>query len=109
MKRITAALLALALSAAPAFSQTTVTAASANFQPESMAVGPDGTLYLGSQLDARIYRARPGQAVAEQFIDLRPSAFVLGVYVDTRSSTLFACVYCSMPSGPFSRPIPEFL
>ena len=25
------------------------------------------------------------------------------------SSTLLAWVYCSMPSGPFSRPMPEFL
>src|SRR4051794_6959731 len=58
MKRIATALLALALAAAPALAQTSVTSASANSQPESMAVGPDGTLYIGSQLDARIYRAR---------------------------------------------------
>jgi streptogramin lyase len=99
MKRIATALLALALSAAPAFSQTSVSPASANSQPESMAVGPDGTLYIGSQLDARIYRARPGQATAEQFIDLRPSAFVLGVYVDAPSRTLYACEMISMDRG----------
>ena len=64
-----------------------------------MAVGPDGTLYIGSQLDARIYRARPGQATAEQFIDLRPSAFVLGVYVDAPTSTLYACEMISMDRG----------
>lgn len=99
MKRIASALLALALSAAPAFSQTSVSPTSANAAPESMAAGPDGTLYIGSQLDARIYRARPGQATAEQFIDLRPSAFVLGVYVDAPSRTLYACEMISMDRG----------
>jgi sugar lactone lactonase YvrE len=64
-----------------------------------MAVGPDGTLYIGSQLDARIYRARPGQAVAEQFIDMRPSAFVLGVLADGASNTLWACEMVSMDRG----------
>jgi sugar lactone lactonase YvrE len=99
MKKITAALIALALCATPALAQTSVSPDVANSRPESMAVGPDGTLYIGSQLDARIWRARPGQAKAEQFIDLRPSAFVLGVYVDTRSSTLYACEMISMDRG----------
>jgi streptogramin lyase len=100
MKRIATALAALMLMAAPAIAQTSVSPNVANSRPESMAVGPDGMLYLGSQLDARIYRARPGQAVAEQFIDMRapanPGAFILGVYVDARSSTLYACEMKSM-------------
>ena len=91
MKRLATALLALALSAAPALAQTSVSPSVANSRPESMAVGPDGTLYIGSQLDARIWRARPGQATAEQFIDMRPSTFVLGVLADGASNTLWAC------------------
>jgi sugar lactone lactonase YvrE len=91
MKKITAAIMALALFATPAAAQTSVSPNVANSRPESMAVGPDGTLYIGSQLDARIWRARPGQAVAEQFIDMRPSAFVLGVLADGASNTLWAC------------------
>ncbi|HJR56982.1 MAG TPA: hypothetical protein VJ798_10405 [Rhizomicrobium sp.] len=102
MKKITAALMALALCATPVLAQTSVSPSVANSRPESMAVGPDGTLYIGSQLDARIYRARPGQAVAEQFIDMRPSAFVLGVLVDAASNTLWACEI-----ETFERPLPR--
>jgi len=96
MKMLFAALAALALSAQPALGQTSISASVANTQPESMAVGPDGSVYLGSQLDARIYRARPGQAVADQFIDMRPSAFVLGVLADGGSNTLWVCELMSM-------------
>jgi len=96
MKMLFAALAALALSAQPALGQTSISASVANTQPESMAVGPDGSVYLGSQLDARIYRARPGQAVADPFIDMRPSAFVLGVLADGGSNTLWVCELMSM-------------
>ena len=96
MKMLFAALVALALSAQPALGQTSISASVANTQPESMAVGPDGSVYLGSQLDARIYRARPGQAVADPFIDMRPSAFVLGVLADGGSNTLWVCELMSM-------------
>src|SRR6186713_978927 len=96
MRIISAALVAMAVSVTPALAQTSVSASVANAQPESMAVGPDGSVYLGSQLDARIYRARPGQAVAEPFIDMRPSAFVLGVLADGASNTLWVCELMSM-------------
>lgn len=86
----------MAVSVTPALAQTSVSASVANFQPESMAVGPDGSVYLGSQLDARIYRALPGQAVAEPFVDMRPSAFVLGVMADGASSSLWVCEVMSM-------------
>jgi len=104
MKKIAAAFLALAFAAAPALAQTSVSPVTPQSRPENMAVAPDGTLYIGSQLDARIYRARPGQATAEQFIDLRPSAFVLGVYVDAKTNTLYVCEMRSMDrSGPLLK------
>lgn len=96
MKKIAAAIIALGLVSTGAFAQTHVSPAEPESRPESMAVGPDGTLYIGSQKDARIYRARPGQATAEQFIDMRPSAFVLGVLVDAPANTLWACEMVSM-------------
>ena len=68
-KIITAAIITLLAASTAAFSQISVSPSEAESRPENMAVGPDGTLYIGSQKDARIYRARAGQAVAEQFID----------------------------------------
>ena len=91
MKKVAIAALALLVASTGAFAQTHVSPKEPESRPESMAVGPDGTLYIGSQKDARIYRARPGQAVAEQFIDMRPSALVLGVLTDGASNTLWAC------------------
>ena len=54
MKRFTFALAALALMAAPALAQTSVSPVTPQSRPETMAVGPDGTLYIGSQRDARV-------------------------------------------------------
>ena len=103
MKRFTFALAALTLMAAPALAQTSVSPVTPQSRPENLAVGPDGTLYIGSQLDARVYRARAGQATAEQFLDLRaaanPAGFILGVYADARSSTLYVCEMRSLGRG----------
>lgn len=103
MKRFATALAALALMAAPAIAQTSVSPGVPESRPENMAVAPDGTLYIGSQLDARVWRARPGQATGEQFIDLRaaanPTSFILGVYVDAKSSTLYVCEMRSLGRG----------
>ena len=96
MKKIAAAIVMLLAASTTAFAQTHVSPVEPESRPESMAVGPDGTLYIGSQKDARIYRARAGQATAEQFIDMRPSAFVLGVLADGASNTLWACEMVSM-------------
>ena len=96
MKKIAVAIAMLLAASSTAFAQMHVSPAEPESRPESMAVGPDGTLYIGSQKDARIYRARAGQATAEQFIDMRPSAFVLGVLADGASNTLWACEMVSM-------------
>jgi sugar lactone lactonase YvrE len=99
MKKLAIAIAALLAASTAAIAQTSVSPSEAESRPESMAVGPDGTLYIGSQKDARIYRAAPGQAVAQQFIDMRPSAFVLGVLADGPSNTLWACEMVSMNRG----------
>ena len=99
MKTFAAVILALSVASTAAIAQTSVSPSEAESRPESMAAGPDGTLYIGSQKDARIYRAAPGQAVAQQFIDMRPSAFVLGVLADGPSNTLWACEMVSMNRG----------
>ncbi|MES2472640.1 MAG: hypothetical protein V4601_07345 [Pseudomonadota bacterium] len=99
MKKLAIAIAALLAASTAAIAQTSVSPSEAESRPESMAVGPDGTLYIGSQKDARIYRAAPGQAVAQQFIDMRPSAFVLGVLADGPSNTLWACEMVNMNRG----------
>ena len=99
MKTFAAIILALSVASTAALAQTSVSPSEAESRPENMAAGPDGTLYIGSQKDARIYRAAPGQAVAQPFIDMRPSAFVLGVLADGASNTLWACEMVSMNRG----------
>jgi sugar lactone lactonase YvrE len=60
--------------------------------PESLSSSHDGTLYVGNSAEGGIVRIRPNTA-PEQWI--KPGAFgsasVLGVLVDERSSTLWAC------------------
>ncbi len=86
-----AAILAAApLAAAPADVTTT--------GPESLAVGPDGTLYLGNISSPVLSRARPGETTAKPFIDLTAdkAAFLLGVLVDAPTNTLWVCEMLSM-------------
>jgi hypothetical protein len=89
-----ALLVAAPLAAAPA----DVTPSDPKAGPESLAVGPDGTLYLGSISSPVLSRARPGQTTATPFIDLRAdkAAFLLGVLVDAPTNTLWVCEMMSM-------------
>ena len=66
--------------------------------PESMAVGPDGTLYLGSISSPVLSRAKPGETTAKPFIDLSSdkAAFLLGVLADAPTNTLWVCEMMSM-------------
>lgn len=66
--------------------------------PESMAVGPDGTLYLGNISSPVLSRAKPGETTAKPFIDLTgdKAAFLLGVLVDAPTNTLWVCEMLSM-------------
>jgi hypothetical protein len=59
------------LACAPALAERTVTVADRDIFPESITALPDGTVILGGMLQPWIYRARPGAATAERWIDLR--------------------------------------
>ena len=97
LKALAAAVAILAaapLAAAPA----DVVPADPKAGPESMAVGPDGTLYLGSISSPVLSRARPGETTAKPFIDLTSdkAAFLLGVLADASTNTLWVCEMLSM-------------
>jgi hypothetical protein len=70
-----------------------ITPIDAKASPESIAMGPDGSLYLGAQAAAVVYRAKPGAATANLFIDMRAdkAQFVLGVFADAQEKTLWVC------------------
>ena len=68
--------------------------ADAKSQPESMSVGPGGTLYVGSASSPFVYRVQPGATTAEKFIDVSSEpagTFFLGVLADGATNTLWTC------------------
>jgi hypothetical protein len=63
-------------------------------QPESMAVGPDGTLYVGSASTPYVYTMKKGATTATPFIDAStagPGTFFFGVLADAATDTLWTC------------------
>ena len=63
-------------------------------QPESMAVGPDGTLYVGSAGTPYVYTIKKGATTATPFVDASaagPGTFFFGVLADADSRTLWTC------------------
>ncbi|GIH08073.1 hypothetical protein Rhe02_61400 [Rhizocola hellebori] len=61
------------------------------FFPESIASGPDGTLYVSSLVTGEIVRFRPGSAVAEAFVSADVNIGTGGVAVDAQRNVLWAC------------------
>jgi sugar lactone lactonase YvrE len=61
--------------------------------PESMSASSDGTLYFSSFGNGRIWRAKPGEATASEFIKSGSNglASALGVLADDKSGTLYVC------------------
>jgi len=61
--------------------------------PESMTATSDGTLYFSSFGNGRIWRAKPGETTASEFIKSGSNglASALGVLADEKSNTLFVC------------------
>jgi sugar lactone lactonase YvrE len=61
--------------------------------PESMSASSDGTLYFSSFGNGRIWRAKPGEAQASEWIKpgLNGMASALGVLADDKSNTLYVC------------------
>src|SRR5690348_14143967 len=60
--------------------------------PESTTSAPDGSVYFGSIGQKMIFRAKPGAATAEPFVQPDPGLeSVFGVFADPKSNTLYAC------------------
>jgi sugar lactone lactonase YvrE len=61
--------------------------------PESMSASSDGTLYFSSFGNGRIWRAKPGESQASEFIKTGSNglASALGVLADDKSNTLYVC------------------
>ena len=61
--------------------------------PESMSAASDGTLYFSSFANGRVWRAKPGEAQASEFIKSGSNglASALGVLADDKSNTLYVC------------------
>jgi sugar lactone lactonase YvrE len=63
----------------------------AEFYPESIAAGPDGTLYVASLITGEIVRFRPGSATAEAFVPHDVNIGTGGLAVDIERRVLWAC------------------
>jgi len=61
--------------------------------PESITSSRDGTLFFGSTAKGTIYRAAPGAARAEAWIQPGDTGLIntLGVFADDRANTLWVC------------------
>lgn len=61
--------------------------------PESITVTRAGDLYVGAADDGAIWHARPGDAMATEWLSPAQSGMVaiLGVFADERAGTLWAC------------------
>lgn len=68
--------------------------ADAQSEPESLSVGPDGTLFAGSASSPFIYRVRSGSPQADIFFDASrdgAGTFFFGILADANTNTLWAC------------------
>ncbi|GAA0242906.1 SMP-30/gluconolactonase/LRE family protein [Rhodanobacter caeni] len=91
---IRAVCFALALLATAASSAAEIVVHDGGSQPESMAVGPDGTLYVGSASTPYVYTVKKGHTTATRFIDASaagPGTFFFGVLADAATHTLWTC------------------
>jgi hypothetical protein len=85
---------AILAAAAPAANAAEIVIHDAKSQPESMAVGPDGTLYVGSVSTPYVYTVKKGATTAAPFIDASaagPGTFFFGVLADAATHTLWTC------------------
>jgi sugar lactone lactonase YvrE len=78
--------------AGPAHSADVVVPGTTDF-PESMTASADGTLFFSSFGGGRIWRAKPGETQASEWIKQGSNglASALGVLADDKSNTLYVC------------------
>jgi sugar lactone lactonase YvrE len=86
------AIAALVAGGAARAAEAVVVPGSTDF-PESMSASSDGTLYFSSFAGARIWRAKPGEATATEFVKQGSNGLssALGVLADDKSNTLYVC------------------
>lgn len=89
---------ALFVSAVLAFASTAgaaeILVKDAKSGPESMAAGPDGTLYVGSANTPYVYKVAKGATTAEVFVDASvegPGTYFWGVLADPDTGTVWTC------------------
>ena len=84
---------AIALTLAGAARAADVVVPGATDFPESMSASSDGTLYFSSFGNGRVWRAKPGESQASEFIKTGSNglASALGVLADDKSNTLYVC------------------
>jgi len=62
----------------------------AHVYPESLSATPDGTIYVGS-IKGVVFRAKPGAAMAEPWVQPEGVLSILGVLADPGNKTLWIC------------------
>ena len=84
--------IALAAGGAARAADEVVVPGSTDF-PESMSASSDGTLYFSSFASGRVWRAKPGETTASEFIKSGSNGLssALGVLADEKSNTLYVC------------------
>src|ERR1700689_3020669 len=84
---------AMALTASGASRAADVVVPGSTDFPESMSASSDGTLYFSSFAGARVWRAKPGEATASEFVKQGSNGLssALGVLADDKSNTLYVC------------------
>jgi hypothetical protein len=99
-KFVAAAVVACSFTGAMAQPVTTITMADPNTFPENVTTLGDGTVVLGAMLTHHIYRARPGQATAERWIDLTSvGSASWGLMADNSRGTLWVCTAAFTVAG----------
>jgi hypothetical protein len=99
--RRVATCVALATSFAVAAQAAEILIGDEKSQPESLAVGPGGVLYVGSASTPFIYRVKPGLTTAEKFVDASTEpagTFFFGMLADGATGTLWTCQLTPVPN-----------
>jgi sugar lactone lactonase YvrE len=99
-KILTAALAAAACTAAAAAPRGDIHIDDTHVYPESLSATADGTVYVGS-IKGMVFRARPGSATAEPWVQPEGVLSILGVLADPAHGALWLC---SAPNNLRSPP-----
>ena len=87
-----ASAIAIAAGGAACAAEAVVVPGSTDF-PESMSADAAGNLYFSSFAGARVWRAKPGETTASEFVKQGSNGLssALGVLADDKSNTLYVC------------------